>query len=108
MLAGPVLFLVVLELNYVMSYVSCESRTTWFLHLATILAALVVAAAGWWGWSATLGDPMEAGKPTPPLSARTAQQRVRWMAAAAAGMSLFFVIAILAMEVPVLVLKTCQ
>jgi hypothetical protein len=107
-LAGPILWLVLLEANYVMSYVSCETRQTWFLHLAVVIAVVLVGAAGWWGWSAGIGDPMEAGSPTPPLSPETARQRVRWMAAASAGMSLFFILVILAADVPILVLKTCQ
>jgi hypothetical protein len=109
MLAGPIVFLMLLELNYVLSYVSCETRQTWFLHLATVVAALLVGAAGGWGWSAAIGDPMqEEPETTPPLSVRTARQRVRWMAVASLGMSLWFILVILAMDVPVLVLKTCQ
>lgn len=109
MLAGPVVWLVLLEVNYVLSYVSCETRQTWFLHLATLVAILLVGGAGLWGWSASLGDPMqEEPETTPPLSGKTSRQRVRWMAAASAGMSIFFIIVILATEVPILVLKTCQ
>ncbi len=44
-LAGPIVFLVLLQTNYVLAYVACETRQTWFLHLATAAAVLLVAAA---------------------------------------------------------------
>lgn len=108
MLAGPIVWLALLELNYVMSYVACETRQTWFLHLATLVAVLVVGAAGWWGWGAGIGDALDSESVTPPLSVRTSRQRVRWMSLASAGLSAFFILVILATDVPVLVLKTCQ
>ena len=108
MLAGPIIWLGLLELNYVMSYVACETRQTWFLHLATLAAVLIVAAAGWWGWTARTGDALASESVTPPLSVETSRQRVRWMSLASAAMSAFFILVILATDVPVLVLKTCQ
>jgi hypothetical protein len=107
-LAGPVVWLTLLEANYVMSYVSCETRQTWFLHLATLVSVVIVAAAGAWGWSAGRG-PRELPEPlTPPVSPGTCDVRTRWMAHAAAALSAWFILVILAMEVPVVVLRTCQ
>jgi hypothetical protein len=109
LLAGPIVWLALLETNYVMSYVACEVRNTWFLHLTTFVAVVLVAAAGWWGWHAGHGDPLQPEpEVTPPLGPETARQRVRWMAAASAGMSIWFIIVIVATDLPVLVLKTCQ
>ena len=33
-LAGPVAWSALLETNYILSYVACEQRQTWMLHLA--------------------------------------------------------------------------
>jgi hypothetical protein len=107
-LAGPVVWLVLLEWNYVLSYVACETRQTWFLHLATVLSVAAVAGAGLWGWSAGRGD-LSLDEPlTPPVSAATCTIRARWMAVAAAALSVFFIIVILSMEVPILLLRECQ
>lgn len=107
-LAGPVVWLSLLEANYVMSYVACETRQTWFLHLATAVSVVLVAAAGLWAWSQGHGP---SGLPEPvtePVSPETCDARARWMAYAAAGSSAWFIIVIIAMEVPVIVLRTCQ
>lgn len=107
-LAGPAVWLTLLEANYVLSYVACETRQTWFLHLATLLSIVLVAAAGAWGWRAGHG-PRELPEPlTPPVSPETCDARTRWMAHAGIALSAWFIIVILAMEVPVIVLRTCQ
>ena len=107
-LAGPIVMLVLLEVNYVMSYVACETKQTWFLHLATAIAMVLVAAAGAWAWQAGRG-PMEiADSMTAPMSPQTCQGRSRWMAYVAAASSVWFILVILAMSVPVVVLETCQ
>jgi hypothetical protein len=107
-LAGPVVWLVLLEANYVMSYVACETRQTWFLHAATAVSVVVVAVAGLWAWSQGHG-PGDLPEPlTEPVSPETCDSRSRWMAHAAVGSSAWFIIVILAMEVPVIVLRTCE
>lgn len=55
LLAGPLVWLTLLEWNYVLSYVACETRQTWFLHLAVIASVAIVGAAGFWAWSAGHG-----------------------------------------------------
>src|SRR5687767_5977940 len=94
MLAGPIAWLMLLELNYVLSYVSCETRQTWFLHLASLVAILVVGAAGLWGWRASMDHHLAEEEVSPPLSENTSVQRVRWMSAAGAAMSLWFILVI--------------
>lgn len=91
-LAGPVVWLTLLETNYVMSYVACEVRQTWFLHLATLIAVALTAGAGLWGWSAGQGE----------------NPRARWMGHASLASSIWFILVILSMEIPVIVLRTCQ
>jgi hypothetical protein len=108
LLAGPIVWLALLESNYVLSYVACELRQTWFLHLAAAVSLALVGAAGLWGWSAGHGQ-LEFQEPlTPPISAATCDTRARWMAVAGAAVSAFFIMVILSLEVPLLVLRPCQ
>lgn len=107
-LAGPLVWLALLETNYVLSYVACELRQTWFLHLATAVAVALVAAAGLAAWRA-------APAPRPPeepladaLSPETGAIRAQWMAILAVASSAWFIVVILSMSVPVVVLRTCQ
>jgi hypothetical protein len=106
LLAGPIVFLTLLEAVYVMSYVSCETRHTWFLHVAVLTAAILVAAAAWTAWRC--GPPEDAQPRTAPVTRATAEARARWMALAGVGLSIWFILAIVAMEIPIVVLKTCQ
>jgi hypothetical protein len=107
-LAGPLVWLALLQTNYVLSYVACETRQTWFLHLATAVSAALVVSAGLWAWTAGRG-PFDLPEPlTDPVSAGTCDSRTRWMAHAAVGLCGFFVIVILSMSLPVVVLRTCQ
>ena len=107
-LAGPVTFLVLLETQYVLAYVACETRSTWFLHLATLVAALIVAGAGYAGWRASIDDPMSPKRPSIADVQETRFQRSRWMSATGLGLSALFLLLILAMEIPILVLQECQ
>lgn len=107
-LAGPILMLLVLQVNYVMSYVACETKHTWFLHAATVIAALLVAAAGAWAWQAGRGPMAPADARSQPIGPATCEGRTRWMAYFAVATSLWFIIVIVSMSVPVVVLQTCQ
>jgi len=108
LLTGPVLWLTLLQANYVMSYVSCESRQKWFLHAATLAAAAIVAVVGWYAWRlGAAGRPLDE-PPSAPVGHQTSESRAVWMGYAGAAISAWFVIAILSMEVPVIVLKICQ
>jgi hypothetical protein len=108
MLAGPLAWLLLLEWNYVASYVACETRQTWFLHAATLAAVALVAAAGLRAWRAGRGPAEDPHPPIEPVSEATSDARARWMAQAAVASSGWFILVMLSMEVPVIVLRTCQ
>lgn len=108
MLTGPIAALVLLQFNYAFAYVACESRTKWFLHVASVLAVILVAAAGTWGWRAGRGPFARESEMSPPLSPVTCESRMTWMGYTAALSSAWFIIVILAYEVPATVLKACQ
>jgi hypothetical protein len=108
LLTGPIVWLGLLELNYLLAYVACETRSTWSMHLAVGIALLMVAGAGYAAWAASYGDMFAAETRTLPLSDETRVQRSRWMSLAGVAFSLWFMLVILAMEVPLVVLRECQ
>jgi hypothetical protein len=108
LLTGPIVWLALLELNYVLAYVACETRSTWFMHFAIGAAVVLVAGAGYAAWGASYGQILADETPTLPLSDETRGQRSRWMSLAGVAFSLWFIIVILAMEVPLVVLRECQ
>lgn len=105
-LAGPLVWLALLETNYVLSYVACETRQTWFLHAAVILSIGVVAAAGYIAWR--YGPPEDTQDRTAPVTRSTSEIRSRWMALVGVGMSVWFMLVMAAMEIPIIGLKVCQ
>lgn len=105
-LAGPLAWSSLLEVNYAMSYVACEARHNWMLHLASALALLLIAASAYVAWRAAppLGDVEE-----PSLSPeKTAVVRARFMAIGGLAMCAFFFIVVVATEIPVLILPPCS
>jgi hypothetical protein len=106
-LTGPVVWLVLLEANYVLAYVACEAQSTWFMHLAVAGALLLVAGAGYAAWAASFGH-TGAGEPPPPDRPRPSDETRRWMSLAGIASSGWFILVILAMEVPLVVLRVCQ
>jgi hypothetical protein len=108
LLAGPLVFLVVLQANYVLSYVSCEARQTWFLHGLTLAGVIAVSVAGWRSWTIGVGGAPMPSSSGEPVGQRTSETRAVWMAYAGAALSAWFVVAIASMDIPVLVLRTCQ
>ena len=104
-LAGPVVWFSLLEANYVMSYVACEARQTWFLHAATFLSAALVAGAGWLSWRS--GPAESDDRRSPPVTSATSESRARWMSIAGVVTSAWFILVILAMEIPLLLLGGC-
>jgi hypothetical protein len=100
-----VIWFTALEANYVMSYVACEVSHRWFLHAVNVASMLLVAGAGLLSWR---NGPADGSAPaTPPVSAATSETRARWMSIAGVGLSLWFILVILTMEIPV-VLATCE
>jgi hypothetical protein len=106
LLTGPVVWFSLLQTNYVLSYVACETRQTWFLHAATAVAAVLVAASGWFAWRA--GPAEDDQRRSPPVTRATWESRSRWMSIAGVATSAWFIVVILAMEIPVVVLHTCD
>ena len=92
--AGPLAWAAQLEANYVMSYVACEQRQTWMLHLCSALALLAVGAAL-----------VAVRRGAPP--ADNSDNVTRFMAAAGVALCSFFLLVILATEIPVLVVPPC-
>jgi hypothetical protein len=105
-LAGPIVWLALLELNYTLSYVSCEIRQEWFLHVAVLAAMAFVGMAGYTAWRH--GPPEDTQDRTAPVTRSTAEIRARWMSLVGVGLSLWFILVIFAMEIPILGLKICQ
>jgi hypothetical protein len=105
-LAGPVAWATLLETNSALSYVACEQRHKWMLHLATAVAIglIVVAAYATWRASPPLG-----GHEHPSLDpAETAMLRARFMTIGGLALCAFFTLVILATAIPALVLHPCD
>ena len=105
-LTGPLVWLAMLEVNYLLTYVACESGHKWFMHLTVLVAVAVVATAGYLSWR--YGPPADPGVDTPPVTRETAEQRARWMALYGIASSVWFIIVIVANEIPILVLRACE
>jgi hypothetical protein len=105
-LTGPVVWFTLLEVNYLLSYVACETGHTWFMHVAVLVAVAFVAMAGYFSW--LYGPPDDSDVNTPPVTRATAEQRARWMALYGVASSVWFIIVILANEIPLLVLRACE
>jgi hypothetical protein len=97
--AGPVAWAALLEINYVLSYVACEQRQSWMLHLGTA-GALVITAAG--ALAAWFAAPALHGPP-----GSTAEARARFMAVGGLALCAWFALVILATAIPVLFLDPC-
>ena len=104
-LTGPLAWAALLQTNYVLSYVACEQRQSWMLHLSAAVALVLVLAAAIAAWLAApaLGSGDDRGE-TP---AETRHVRRRFMALAGLAMCAWFAIVILATEIPALVLHPC-
>jgi hypothetical protein len=97
--AGPLAWAALLEVNYVLSYVACEQRQTWMLHVATVASLAVVGLGAWAAWAAA-----------PPLRGATSaagEARARFMAVGGLALCAWFALVIVATEIPVLLLHPC-
>jgi hypothetical protein len=107
-LAGPLLFLLALQVNYTLSYVACETRTTWFLHATTAISVILIAASGLWAWRSGREWTDLPGGTTEPVGIDTHATRVHWMTMLAVTSAVWFVIATIALGVPAIVFRPCQ
>jgi hypothetical protein len=98
--AGPLAWAMLLETNYALSYVACEQRQTWMLHLAAATALLLV------GFGALAA---RAAAPSMPTDSQpsVAAARARFMALGGLMLCAWFAAVIVATEIPVLVLHPC-
>lgn len=105
---APLAWAALLETNYSMSYVACEQGRTWMLHLATAIAMVLIAAAAFGTWRVLPPPVEESAASTASQPERTALARARFVSYAAFGLSLWFALVILAMEVPAVLLQPCS
>jgi hypothetical protein len=106
MLAGPVVWAALLETNYVLSYVACEHRAAWILYIPAVVALALIGLAALAVWRAA---PARGDEDAPSVDpARTAVVRARFMELFALALCAFFALAIVATEIPVLVLHPCS
>lgn len=85
MLAPPVIWALQQQLSYALTASACEARADWWLHALTVLAVLAVAGVMFLAWS----------------------ERRRFFAAAGLGNGAFFLVVILATELPNWLLGAC-
>jgi hypothetical protein len=106
-LGGPLAWAALLETNYVLSYVACEQRQTWMLHVATAVALALVVAAALVAWRAAPALDYGAERAPSTDPAETSIIRARFMAIGGLASCAFFALVIVATHIPVMVLKPC-
>lgn len=104
-LAGPLTWAALLETNYVLSYVACEQRGAWMLHLATGVALVVIGAGAAIAWRAA--PPLRVHQIPSARPPDAAASRARFMAIAGMGLCAWFALVVLATGIPALVLHPC-
>jgi hypothetical protein len=105
-LTGPIVWATVLETNYSMSYVACEQASNWMLHTAVLVGLVLIGTAAWLAWNAKPPGIDDEEPSTAPE--RTALLRARFMAVGGLALCAWFTLAVLAFEVPALLLKPCN
>ena len=101
-LTGPVVFLVNMEVNYVMTDWTCESGTTWALHLAHAIALAIIIAGGLLGLS--LWRRVGGGWPD---RGGGSESRARFLAAVGTLGGALFAVCTVAEWIGVMVLGSC-
>jgi hypothetical protein len=105
LLTGPLAWAALLQTNYVLGYVACERRESWMLHLATVVALLLVGAAAVVAWRAAPAMGTDDHESTDPRVGSLL--RARFMATGGLALCAFFTIVILATHVPAVLLHPC-
>jgi hypothetical protein len=105
LLAGPLAWAALLQTNYVLSYVACEQRQTWMLHLSAAVALALIAIGAWLAWTAA--PSLGAGDAPSDTGADPALARARFMAIGGLVLCAWFALVVVAMEIPALVLPPC-
>jgi hypothetical protein len=91
-LAGPIAWLIDLQIKYALVQYVCRNRAEWIFWV-TALGALILAVAG-----IVVAFPHVASD----------DRRIRFMALAGIGISAMFSLAIIAMSIPDIFLKACD
>ena len=104
-LAGPLVWATNLEVNYAVSYVACEQRHEWMLHLATLVSVTLIALAALNLWRARPPGFDDSEPSIEPVE--TAVVRARFMVIGGLALCAWFALVILATDIPVVVLKPC-
>lgn len=103
MFLAPAAWALQLQINYSLTESFCRNGQQWILHLVS-LACLLLASLGagiaWTSWSRLTTGSTEAG------DARVAGPR--FVALAGLVMSLFFILVIFALDLPVWLMGACQ
>lgn len=102
-LTGPIVWLLQLQLSYSMVQTACETGRKWPLHLVSLIALLLVAAAAavsWRVWKRLPEGSTEEGSPQ--------ESRSRFMALCGLVTSALFALVIVATEIPNWVLHACD
>jgi hypothetical protein len=102
LLAGPVAWAVDLTASYSLVKWTCGSQHTSVLHLIDFAAVIVIAAGAWASWTALRAAPGAAR-----LDGGAPFDRGRFMAILGLVVCALFLAAIVAAEVPRLVLDAC-
>lgn len=97
LLAPPMIWALHQQLSYALTPSACEARGEWWLHSLTVLAVLAVAGVTFLAWGEHQRLPREP----------TEGSRSRFLAASGIGSGLFFLIVILATELPNWFLGAC-
>jgi hypothetical protein len=105
LLAGPLAWAALLQTNYLLSYVACEQRQTWMLHLSAGVALALIAIGAWLAWTGAPSLP--AGDPSAAPGSDPAVIRARFMAIGGLVLCAWFALVVLATEIPALVLHPC-
>ena len=100
MAAGPVAALTNLSLSYALAPESCRQGTKLWLHVSfAVFVGISVASAL---IARRIGSRFDAGSPDPLV------ERTRWQATAALILSIASVVLLIAMEIPNLILRSCD
>lgn len=102
------MWLALLAIAFVVAVGACHSGGRWRLHALIVGGLAAVAASGYLAWTSARGRAFADESQAPPLSDDTRRQRTQWMRLAGLASSLWFLLVILAMEVPLLILGECQ